>query len=209
MRTLLNRPGVFASLVLVIAVSVVGCSSEDGSVASVSVPDGWRTYTEGGPYFTISSPGDWSIIWNEPFIVGELYEEGDGDVADPLAIGLHEGDLVYSPEVQVRASTELYGGSDLDGLIEQGKQDVQAYPGLEWVSDEKLMVNGVESALLTISSDLEPEFEGSWWMKQLGQIDGDVTWIVTCGAQSPAQSEPTSEMEACRAVLETFIVHAP
>ena len=109
----------------------------------------------------------------------------------------------------MRASTELYDGSDLDGLIEQGKEDVQAYPGLDWVSDEKVMVNGVESAVLTMSRDLEPEFEGSWWMKQLGQLDGDVTWIVTCGAQSPDQSEPISEMEACRAVLATFIVHAP
>jgi hypothetical protein len=198
-----------------VAIGMLSLAACGTSGDSVPVPDDWRTYSEGGSHFTISSPGAWTIVWNDPYVVEDLYESVDGSdeedasqVARPLAFGGFEAVGSYSPEVQVRVSIIPDEGPGLDSLLAD-VEELSEIPEIDVAAIDKVVVNGVESLQILVSRDLSPQFEGRWWMKQLSQLDGSILWTVTCGVDSPSGSEPVDDIDICDSVIQTFKVLTP
>ena len=204
-----------------IGLLLVACSGagEDTSTTELAAtvtedaPSDWIAYSDEASGFSISYPNDWEVFAVEEAVVAGLLAgiedalPGVNSVAVPFQAGLPLPGGGFNPNVGIAAEA-IPDTASVDEFIEVTKRALKlALPSYVSTKQVRVVVGGRDSVLVHGSyelSDLDPSFDGRFWMIQGATADGAVGWVVTCGRVEADASTGAPDLGECDAIVRTF-----
>jgi hypothetical protein len=216
MRLLFGIAQVSAIGLLLVACSGAGedtSTTELAATVTEEAPSDWIAYSDEASGFSISYPNDWEVFAVDEAVVADLLAgiedalPGVNSGAVPFQAGLPVPGGAFNPNVGIGAEA-IPDTASVDEFVEATKRVLElAFPSFVSTKQVKVVVGGRDLVLVHGSyelSDLDPSFDGRFWMIQGATVDGPVGWVVTCGRVEADASTGAPDLEECDTIVRTF-----